>query len=72
MGVEAPRSKVVSLESHSHKVDVQGSGPGTQVACMEPDPRRTAKTTGKRGMGPLPDDPLCVSVRACPRLGLQR
>lgn len=29
--VEAPRSKVVSLESHGHKVDVQGSGPGTQA-----------------------------------------
>ena len=69
MDVEAPRSKVVSLESHGHKVGVQGSGPGTQVVCIEPDLRQTVKTVGKRGMGPLPDDPLCVFCAGLPAHG---
>lgn len=33
---EAPRRKLASLESHGRKVEVQGSGPRTQAAYMEP------------------------------------
>lgn len=69
MDVEAPRSKVVPLESHGHKVDVQGSGLGTQVVCIEPDPRRTVKTVGKLRMGPLSDNPLCVFPAGLPEHG---
>lgn len=61
VGVEAPRRSSVSLESHVHKVDVQGSGPGTQVVCMGLT-RRWQVSTGKRGMGPLPGGPLCVCL----------
>lgn len=61
---EGQRSIGTYLESHSQKVEVQGSGPRTQAMYMEPGP---VKTLGKPRWGSSQDDPQCMLPVPTPR-----